>query len=108
MQGDEYDERMTIAIQHAYYLKARNPSDTDTLLDLADEIGLDGNKFSQDLLSERVQQQLLSEIDMSRTLNVSGFPALVLQVNHSKWSIPVNYNNSEEILEQIISVLNQI
>jgi len=32
---------MTARIQQAYYLEARNPSDNDTLVDLAADIGLD-------------------------------------------------------------------
>ena len=36
-QGESFDEAMTRAIQRAYYLQARNPSDTATLLELAGE-----------------------------------------------------------------------
>ena len=35
---------MIEAIQRAYYLEARNPSDRSTLLDLADNLGLDPDR----------------------------------------------------------------
>ena len=59
MQGDEFDVRMTRAVQLAYYTQARNPSDDSTLIELADELGLDTQVFAEALVSEAVQQQLL-------------------------------------------------
>ena len=47
-QKDVFDTAMTLAIQEAYYLEARNPSDYETLINLAEEIGADKNKFSKD------------------------------------------------------------
>ena len=44
------------AVQQAYYLEARNPSETATLIDLASEIGLDKVQFQQDLDSPQVQE----------------------------------------------------
>ena len=101
MQGDEFDERMTRAIQLAYYTQARNPSDDSTLIELADELGLDSCAFSEALAGDEVQQQLLMEIDQSRKLNVSGFPSLILQTGTSVWPIAVDYNDSAPMLEMI-------
>jgi putative protein-disulfide isomerase len=101
MQGDEFDVHMTRAVQLAYYTQARNPSDDSTLIELADELGLDSQVFSEALESEPVQQQLLAEIDWSRKLNVSGFPGLVLKTGTSVWPIPVDYNDSVQMLEMI-------
>ena len=101
MQGDEFDVHMTRAVQLAYYTQARNPSDDSTLIELADELGLDSQVFSEALESEPVQQQLLAEIDCSRKLNVSGFPGLVLKTGTSVWPIPVDYNDSVQMLEMI-------
>jgi putative protein-disulfide isomerase len=106
LQGDAYDERMTNAIQAAYYLEARNPSDMDTLVELGREIGLDENIFLKDLMSDKVQEELLSEISFARMLKVDSFPALILQTGDSQWKIPVSYTNSDEILEQILGLMN--
>ena len=47
-QGD-YGPAMIEAIQTAYYLKARNPSDRTTLIELAQDLGLDVEQFAHDL-----------------------------------------------------------
>jgi putative protein-disulfide isomerase len=54
-QGDEFDARMTERIQRAYYLEARNPSDDSTLIELAADIGLDCERFADDLASADAQ-----------------------------------------------------
>ena len=100
-QGEEFDVRMTTAVQRAYYTQARNPSDETTLFELAAEIGLDDALFKKAFHSESVQQQLLAEIQASRDLNVSSFPSLVLKVGDSEWHIPVDYTDSASMLELI-------
>jgi len=106
MQGDELDERMTRAIQLAYYTQARNSSDNATLVDLAGELGLDTQAFTGDLHSEPVQQQLLTEIEMSRLLRATSFPSLVLKTGAAERRIPVDYNDSTPMLE-LVAVLMQ-
>ena len=100
-QGQQFDELMTAAIQKAYYQQARNPSDTDTLIALAGELGLDENSFKQDLLSEQTQQQLEREIESSRELHAESFPSLVLQIGSSTWPVLVDYNDPVPMLESI-------
>jgi len=100
-QGDEFDARMTRAIQLAYYTQARNPSDEHTLLELADELGLDNNAFAAALAGETVQQQLLAEIKRTRQLHATSFPSLVLDAAGSVWPIAVDYNDSAPMLELI-------
>ena len=70
---------MILAIQQAYYLEARNPADKGTLIELANEIGLDRVIFSADIDSPAVHQELLSEIEFTSRLEVKGFPTLVLE-----------------------------
>ena len=100
-QGAAFDERMTRAIQLAYYTQARNPSDEATLLELADELGLDSDAFAVALAGEAVQQQLLAEIERTRQLHATSFPGLILEVAGSVWPIAVDYNDSAPMLEMI-------
>ena len=67
------------AIQHAYYLEARDPSDHDTLIALADEIGLDATQFERDLFSAAVQAAFESELTQGRLLGARGFPTVLWQ-----------------------------
>ena len=78
-QGTQFDEMMTHAIQRAYYLESRNPSDVETLLDLAGCLGLNQDRFRHDLVSMATQQALLGEISLVHRLGVQGFPTLVAQ-----------------------------
>ncbi len=100
-QGLEYDEAMTRAIQHAYYLQARNPSETTTLTTLATEIGLDRERFTIELMSPQTQEQLMREIKQSRQMGADSFPSLVLAHHGGTWHIPIDYNDSEPMLELI-------
>ena len=100
-QGDEYEEPMLLAIQEAYYLQARNPSDRSTLVELAEEIGLDSLRFGAELDSESTRKRLLAEIATSRSLGLDSFPSLALETGGSRWPVAVAYTAPEAMLEQI-------
>ena len=105
-QGEAFDDLMTQKIQQAYYQQARNPSDNSTLIELAAEIGLDQQAFSDDLSSNETQQSLLEEISQSRSLGVNGFPSLVLECNGRYELIQTNYTKADSMLSQINILLN--
>ena len=100
-QGIRYDLEMTRAIQRAYYQEARNPSDNAILVEIANELGLNKSKFERDLLSNKVQENLNTEILLSRKLYVESFPSLVLKIVDTTYSIVIDYNNSEVMLDKI-------
>ena len=75
------EKAMIKAIQEGYYLNARNPSDFDTLIAFAKEIGLDAEQFELDLNSESTEKKLNNEITMSRSIGAQGFPSLILKSN---------------------------
>ncbi len=100
-QGDEFDVSMTRQIQQAYYRQARNPSDNETLIELAGEIGLDQGRFSAQLVADKTQQRLLDEIAMARSIGISGFPSLVLQNDGKLESVLVKYTDVDAMLRQV-------
>jgi putative protein-disulfide isomerase len=100
-QSRDYEEKMILAIQQAYYLEARNPADSITLIELAGEIGLDGALFSADIESPAVQVELLKEIEFTRRLEVKGFPTLLLEKEGVFTAIQYDYNDAEAVLHQI-------
>jgi putative protein-disulfide isomerase len=100
-QGREYDIAMTQSIQHAYYLQARNPSDESTLTILAEELGLNTEVFRRVLNDPHTQEQLLLEISEARRMGADSFPSLVLEHNGGYWHIPIDYNQSQPMLELI-------
>ena len=61
LQSTSARTRYFEAVQQAYYLEARNPSQTATLIALAGEIGLDSAQFQKDL--QRRSQMPLAAVD---------------------------------------------
>lgn len=104
-QGEEYDKIMTEAIQNAYYKEARNPSDNSTLIELAGEIGISATEFEQCLLSDETDKILSEEINFSRELFAESYPSLVLKTKDNLFSIPIDYNNSQPMLDAIHQAL---
>jgi putative protein-disulfide isomerase len=100
-QDPGFDETMTGAIQRAYYLEARNPSDGETLIALAAEIGGDATLFARDLDAAETHQALADEIARARGMGVDSFPALVLDCSGSRWRVPVEYTDAGAMLETI-------
>lgn len=100
-QGNQNEEPMILAIQQAYYLKARNPADLDTLIELADQIGLDHERFIADITSHAVNQMLMKEIAFMRQLGVKGFPTMLLENKGQFTNIAHDYKDTNSVLNQI-------
>jgi putative protein-disulfide isomerase len=107
LQGEEFDPAMTRAIQHAYFLQARNPSEDATLVALADELGLDVTRFSLELNATATQAALDREIARSRALGADSFPSLVVETPAGLTPVPLDYRYSRPMLEAIISACDQ-
>lgn len=104
-QGNKFDEEMTYAIQKAYYLNARNPSDNETLIELAEEIGLNQSRFSEDLLSQHVDELLIQEIKTARELKLNSFPSLLLLKNDQAIRIQHDYLDANIVIKQILNTI---
>jgi len=99
-------EPMIEAIQRAYYLRAMNPSDLDTLLQLAVELELDGEKFAFMLRRDFVDEQLQTEIGEARALGASSFPSLVLRADFANYaSVPIDYLDTRPMLNTIETLI---
>jgi putative protein-disulfide isomerase len=100
-QGAQQEMVMNTAIQRAYYTQARNPSDEQTLVELAAEIGLDVPAFSAALHSDAVQRQLELEIQQALDMDVESFPTLIFEDRHGRRPIPVDYQAPDSMLAAI-------
>ena len=99
----DFEVLMTERIQKAYYLNALNPSNKDTLINIAQDIGLNEDLFKEDLKSSEVNDLLLDQIHTTRTMPISGFPSLVLVIENNLKRINIDYLNSNYIINQIIT-----
>ncbi|KTF16861.1 DsbA family protein [Pseudoalteromonas sp. H105] len=98
---------MIQAIQHAYYLHARNPSDTSVLAELAKEIGIsDVTHFIQQLDSCDVNTELFKEVTYTRSLPIQGFPSLVLNVQANILPISIDYSDWQVTYATIAEIIS--
>lgn len=103
-QGAERE--MISGIQSVYYLEAKNPSDSDVLLDLANRIGLDVDQFKQDFESEQLNQEFQDELNFARSIGGNSFPSLFVQTEKGIVELPIDYQSSATTLAQIESVVS--
>lgn len=97
--------RMIDAIQRAYYLRALNPSETSVLVQLAEELGLDTERFAQDLKSEETQQEFARQMTLARALPIDGFPSLVLETGDQRVRLQREYQDHRTLLTQIRQII---
>ena len=105
-QGDDFEDKMIGAIQTAYYQKAKNPSLESTLLECALEVGLDVNRFADDLTSNEIEEELQNEIRIARKLDVISYPSLLLEHNGGLFPVTVDYLDHETMIREIVSILD--
>ena len=105
-QGAE--EAMIEAIQRAYYLRAMNPSEPETLADLADELGLDRVLFTRDFNSAVTDVELQRQFQLRRDLQVRSFPSLVMEHSTGCSLIQHDYRDYRAMLRQILAQQGQV
>ncbi len=101
------EQAMISAIQNAYYLQAKNPSEISDLIDCAKSIDLDSQDFEKALTSEQINQALMADISLSRSMGAQGFPSLVLEKSDTLRPIFIDYNDPNVIIEQIKQGLSE-
>ena len=99
---------MTEAIQRAYYDQARNPSDTDTLISLADEIGLRTDLFELQLNDPATQNALMDEINFVRSLGISSYPSIAVLSDTTVLHIDIRYSEPDLMLNQIEATIYKL
>lgn len=96
---------MYAAIQKLYYQKAGNPSEYESLYQLAEKLGLKRQRFIEQIHSDEIDTLLQQEIMLAEQLAAQGFPSLVLQYDGTTRFIEHSYTDVEENLRKIGSLL---
>jgi len=104
-QDERKEDAMILAIQQAYYLHACNPSDDGVLFACAESTGLDLNRLKADLNSDETHNQLMQEIELSRSIGANGFPSLIVEKEGSFHPVRLDYLDAETMLNQIRDLL---
>ncbi len=107
LQNEQAVAEMIDAIQRAYYAEARNPSDVETLVALAEEIGLEGERFSADLDSDAVAERLRADFWTRDRFGVQGFPSVIVQLDaQAAYAVAWGYAEADAVIERLNAVLN--
>ncbi len=104
--AQESEEAMILSIQEAYYLRALNPSDEDTLVMLAGELGIDPDRFREDLTSATTNRELQAQISRARSWQVPGFPSLVLDLDGAAQHLPLDYRDHRVTLAAVQKMMH--
>jgi len=104
-QHQDYEHAMIDAIQQAYYVNARNPSDYNVLYELANETGLNQQQFISDIHSSEVNNNLMQQILFCRKIGVESLPSLFVFSNNNYHPIVVDYDNADIIIDHIKSCM---
>ncbi|WP_026972475.1 DsbA family protein [Aliagarivorans marinus] len=102
----DLETEMIEAIQKAYYLDARNPSDLQVLKSCASQIGISEKVFVEAMDSAELEYQLQTEIAQARSMPINGFPSLVLESEGQRLALPLDYHNEAVMLSVITSKLD--
>jgi len=103
-QNPGLEDAMIQAIQQAYYLQARNPSDDDVLIDLVSGLNLDADKFRRDLNAPATMAALMDEIQQSRRIGAQGFPSLMIEKDGGYHSLNIDYNHADRMINQLAEI----
>ncbi|WP_394248146.1 DsbA family protein [Vibrio profundi] len=101
---DHY-EAMLEAIQHAYYLRAMLPHATETHIQLAEELGLNVQQFTNDLSGKLLEGELDDQLSFKEAMGVASYPTLMLEVNGIFTEVELDYQSTEPTLSSIRAVI---
>ena len=99
-------EEMLAAIQKAYYLDARNPSDTETLTALAADIGLDRAEFEAGLSASETQEKLEGDFALRSAIGAYSFPSVGLLDGEEAQLIATGWCDAQALSDAVRESLN--
>lgn len=88
------------AVQKAHLTDCFNINDRDVLIEVAESLNLDIEKFKEDFESKQTKESVEVDMKSIQRNGINSVPALVIN-NRYKISGAVSYNNLEEVLDKI-------
>lgn len=74
-------------LQYALHYEGRDLSDDEAYRHLLEKYNIDVDEFNAKLYDEFYKAEAYAEFDLCKKLNVTGFPAVLLQENESKFHL---------------------
>ena len=96
------------AIQRAYYEEAGNPSDLETLTQVAGTLSppLDVDRFDRDIRSPEIEAQLQEGFNLRRSMGVREFPGVVVKRGDAQMDIVRGWANAQTTLARLETALD--
>ena len=95
-QGDQALATYDLRVRHAFFAQGRNIGRWDVLREIAAEVGLDRQRFDQDVAGGEARAAVVEEARLGRErYRVRGTPTLML-ANGTKLRHPIAYPRMEE------------
>lgn len=85
------------ALQSAFYARAENPTDEQTFIRIAQELGIDADAFVQAYHSEENAYETKQDFQLCHALQITGFPALMYIENRVAWPIAKGYRDLDDL-----------
>ena len=79
-----------------------NPSEPETLVQLAGELGMDKDAFRTALILEDTEKEFRRQVYLARRLLVRSFPSLVLKTDDRTSPVTLNYQDYRVSLQEIL------
>ena len=89
--------------QRAFYAEGRDVTRADTLVQLAERLGLAPDRFAEDLASEAAKEETWRDYAVSRGAGVTGFPTLIAgpQADGTYLAVTRGFQAAEVVLPHI-------
>lgn len=96
-------------LQFALHDEGRDLDDNEAYLRLLEKYSIRPEAFYTKLQSDEYKERAYYEFALCKQLQVTGYPALLLQINGSRFHLLARgYTGYEEIKERVINVLKEI
>lgn len=102
------DKQVSFAadLQYALHFEGRDLTDDEAYTLLLDKYNISAEEFFEKLADEQYKEQAYNEFAFCKQLNVTGFPAIFIQLTESKYYlIAEGYTNYEILKDRIDMVL---
>ncbi len=89
-------------IQEAFFIEGKDTNNLETYIEIAKNLGIDGEEFGREFISDDLIKETFKYFDRAASMEVGGFPSVILSVDDKSRIISRGYAGFEE-LDKILS-----
>jgi putative protein-disulfide isomerase len=96
-------------LQYALHFEGRDLTDNEAYRHLLEKYGMDADDFYSKLKSDEYKEKALYEFSLCKQLQVTGFPAVLMQTGETKFYLVTRgYTSYENVKQRIENILAEI